>query len=207
MAYKNPEDQTAHNKAYYAAHKEELSAYNRQYWLDHKEELSAYNRAYYAANKEEISAKNKIWRQAHTDEIRESNRQWRANNREKERERSRKKAAKAKKENPEKVRQQAAAGASTRRARRRNAPIREDVQRLEVAERGGWICHLCDDPIDPNASYQLENGKNNPWYLNIDHVIPLSKGGEHSYANCKPAHARCNNRKWNKMSDELDEAA
>ena len=29
----------------------------------------------------------------------------------------------------------------------------------------------------------------------IDHIVPLSKGGEHSYANCALAHTGCNSAK------------
>lgn len=32
--------------------------------------------------------------------------------------------------------------------------------------------------------------------FHIDHVIPLSKGGEHSYANVQVAHPKCNQEKW-----------
>jgi 5-methylcytosine-specific restriction endonuclease McrA len=31
--------------------------------------------------------------------------------------------------------------------------------------------------------------------FHVDHVIPLSKGGLHSYANTQPAHPDCNQRK------------
>jgi 5-methylcytosine-specific restriction endonuclease McrA len=31
--------------------------------------------------------------------------------------------------------------------------------------------------------------------MHIDHVIPLARGGEHSYANAQAAHGPCNMRK------------
>jgi 5-methylcytosine-specific restriction endonuclease McrA len=37
-----------------------------------------------------------------------------------------------------------------------------------------------------------------PLYLTIDHVIPLSKGGEHSPLNVQAAHATCNYSKGNR---------
>lgn len=37
------------------------------------------------------------------------------------------------------------------------------------------------------------------WYPSIDHVIPVSKGGLHSWENVKLAHRKCNTRKGNHM--------
>ena len=36
-----------------------------------------------------------------------------------------------------------------------------------------------------------------PWH--VDHVYPLSRGGEHSYRNTQPAHPECNIAKGDKM--------
>lgn len=94
------------------------------------------------------------------------------------------------------------AQANLRRARQMGASICENVNRLVVADRDGWICQLCFDPIDPNTPHKLENGQNNPWYLHIDHVIPLSRGGDHSYANVQASHATCNLRKHNSLPEE-----
>ena len=35
--------------------------------------------------------------------------------------------------------------------------------------------------------------------LTMDHIIPLSKGGGHSYKNIQLAHFGCNSRKHNKI--------
>ena len=82
-----------------------------------------------------------------------------------------------------------------RRARVAEAEIIEPVQRLVVAERFDWICQLCGQSIDPNATHRLDDGSYNPEYLHVDHIVPLSKGGDHSYDNCQPSHAWCN---WSK---------
>lgn len=82
-----------------------------------------------------------------------------------------------------------------RRARLAGASVIESVDRLTVANLHDWICGLCGLPVDPDAKRFLDNGKLNPEYLHIDHIVSLSNGGEHSYANCQPAHAWCN---WSK---------
>lgn len=96
----------------------------------------------------------------------------------------------------------ASARAALRRARRNNAPVVESVNRQTVAELASWICKLCDCPIDPDAPFRLPDGRNNPEYLNVEHYVPLTRGGEHSYANCYASHARCNWQKNNKTPEE-----
>lgn len=78
------------------------------------------------------------------------------------------------------------------RARKRGATV-EDVDVREVYDRGDWICHICGDHINVAAKWP------EPLSASVDHVIPLSKGGAHSYENCKPSHLVCNMRKNDKM--------
>jgi 5-methylcytosine-specific restriction endonuclease McrA len=69
----------------------------------------------------------------------------------------------------------------------------QDVDRGVVMDAGEWLCHLCGDSIPKQAEWP------DPLFGTVDHVVPLSKGGEHSYANCKPAHLSCNCKKGNRM--------
>jgi 5-methylcytosine-specific restriction endonuclease McrA len=71
---------------------------------------------------------------------------------------------------------------------------------LQVLELYGTKCHICEKEIDLNASRQVgkpgwENG------LHIDHVIPLSKGGNDTIENVRPSHGQCNIVKWAKMPE------
>lgn len=75
-----------------------------------------------------------------------------------------------------------------RRARIRAAHV-EDVIPLVVFERDGWVCHICGDLVDRTVQYP-DNAS-----PTVDHVVPLCAGGEHSYANCRTAHMRCNSIK------------
>lgn len=67
-----------------------------------------------------------------------------------------------------------------------------EVDYKAILDRDGTRCHLCRQHID-----SLND-------LHFDHVVPLSRGGAHSMANLKPAHATCNLRKHNKLMSELD---
>lgn len=80
-----------------------------------------------------------------------------------------------------------------------NLAFVEDVKLLEVANRDRWICHLCNEPVEKN----LKN--RNPKMGSLDHVIPISKGGKHSYENTKLSHYECNLIKHNKIDWKSNE--
>ena len=61
-------------------------------------------------------------------------------------------------------------------------------------QRDKGICHICGRLCDWNDYTILEDGsfKVGANYPTRDHLIPKSKGGEHSYQNIKLAHHQCN---------------
>jgi 5-methylcytosine-specific restriction endonuclease McrA len=40
--------------------------------------------------------------------------------------------------------------------------------------------------------------------MHVDHVVPVTRGGEHSYANTRAAHGVCNIWKRARLDSELD---
>jgi len=64
----------------------------------------------------------------------------------------------------------------------------------EIAERDQWTCHLCNEWIDDSLPSMAKMG------ASLDHVIPLSKGGDDSPENLKLAHWICNVRKGNQIA-------
>ena len=79
----------------------------------------------------------------------------------------------------------------SRRKARVNAVTVEKVSPSVVFECDKWMCQICGKPVDPSLKHP------NPLCATMDHIIPISKGGEHSYANLQLAHLSCNSRKSN----------
>lgn len=72
-----------------------------------------------------------------------------------------------------------------RKAKKYNTQT-EFIRKYVVYERDHGICYLCGNPVDPNC-----------WHL--EHKIPLSKGGTHTYDNVAVSHPICNMRKSAKI--------
>lgn len=74
---------------------------------------------------------------------------------------------------------------ASERERLRKARIRTDVHvdrgRVFAAHHGR--CGICGEAVDPDN-------------FHVDHILPLARGGEHSYENTQPAHPICNQRKY-----------
>ena len=74
-----------------------------------------------------------------------------------------------------------------RRARRVGARS-ERVSHRAVFERDNWVCGLCGDPVDPSVKWPSLMS------ASLDHVVPLARGGSHTYDNVQLAHSGCNIR-------------
>lgn len=80
-----------------------------------------------------------------------------------------------------------------RKAKQRGATV-ERVDSIKVFERDGWVCHLCH-----KVTMKDKRGTLHPRAPELDHIIPISKGGEHSYANTACSCRRCNAEKSDKI--------
>jgi 5-methylcytosine-specific restriction endonuclease McrA len=149
-------------------------------------------RKYAEANSDTVRARQRKWRAANyaanRDKVLESNRQWVKENPEKALAKDRR----WREANRDKWRKRRCKGEQARRARKKGAFV-EPVDHTVIYERDGWTCHICGEPVDRQLAYP------DPMSVSLDHVIPLAKGGEHSYVNCATSHLRCNSRKGTKM--------
>jgi hypothetical protein len=83
---------------------------------------------------------------------------------------------------------------SARRAVTQGALVVETFAPTEVFQRDNWLCGLCGEPVDQTLKYP------DPMSASLDHVIPISLGGEHSRANTRCSHLICNIRRGNRDS-------
>lgn len=186
--------------------------------------------AYRAANRERLRAADAVWRSANPDKVRASREKglaehrartkaWRAANKErlrasraayyaknKSKELSAGKAYKT--QNSEQVKKAAAAYKRRNRSRvlacnQKRRSLKRSVTRDAAAIQAwesAWrksesvICHWCKGEFKGRDCH-------------ADHVIPLSKGGEHSVSNLAIACSACNLKKQNKLPHEFSEVA
>jgi 5-methylcytosine-specific restriction endonuclease McrA len=71
---------------------------------------------------------------------------------------------------------------------------------LLVLRRDNWRCYLCGIETP-----QELRGTTEPNAPEIDHVIPISRGGEHSEGNARCSCRKCNNQKKSKTPQEYRE--
>lgn len=83
--------------------------------------------------------------------------------------------------------------AHRRRARKKNNGKVEKIYRKKVFERDNWTCKICGAKVDKEMIWV--HGSLNSYYPTLDHIIPLSKGGEHTYENVQTACFICNSKK------------
>lgn len=72
-----------------------------------------------------------------------------------------------------------------RRARLKGATV-ERFTTTAILERDAWRCQLCGRPTKRNALVP------HPEAPTLDHIVPLSQGGDHTRANVQCAHFLCN---------------
>lgn len=66
-----------------------------------------------------------------------------------------------------------------------------------IADRDGWRCYLCGAEVlaSLRGTYEAEAPE-------IDHVVPVARGGEHKPENVRLTHRRCNLRKAARRVEE-----
>lgn len=89
---------------------------------------------------------------------------------------------------------------------KRREVIRERLVDNDITVRGlykrdGGICYLCGKPCRLDDYITTDQAVVcGDWYPSIDHVVPLAKGGEHSWENVRLAHRKCNSLKSDRYS-------
>ena len=132
------------------------------------------NKSYAATHKEQIAMHNKAYGPF-----------YRAANQKK----IRRDIATWEKKNPDKVKASRDRKNRSRLARMRHASIIESIDMDIIYLRDKKICSLCHTSVKRSDA-------------TLDHIVPLSKGGNHTYANVALAHHRCNSSKGNRIKTQ-----
>jgi len=183
---KHREKHMAYGSAYREAHKEERSIYNASHYVanydriaayrdENREEKNAKQRAWNAENKEKIARNNAAYQATHKEEVAAYNAAYRLDHIPEHNARGA-------------VRRALKAGFLLGATAAQKAAVVEIYRKAK--EEPNIRCYLCGRVI-PMGSRQ------------VDHVMPLSKGGAHLSSNLEIACAHCNLSKNAKHPNEL----
>lgn len=153
----------------------------RQYYLVHKARELLRNRQYYKSNKEFCRDYIRQWTADNKDAVKASRDSWRRSNRAKILEQERRYA----RSHPEKIRD--------KRNRRRAMKAAAAVIDFTPEQ---WYFVQC--MFNHRCAYCGKKAK-----LTQDHILPLSRGGDHTLSNIVPACSPCNSKKGSKCLSEL----
>ena len=165
---KNKEKILKRNKDYTSQHQEESKIYQKAYHEKHREKRLARNKKRYANNKAHRQAKNREWLEDNKERFKEYQKQY------------------AKTE---------VGKASIQKAKHKRRAVKygvgyESFSAIEIFERDGYICQACHIKTRPDFK--------NPYHPKrpqIDHIQPLSRGGQHTRKNTQCLCRLCNSVK------------
>lgn len=191
-AEKHKEEHLARGRQHHAENREEINRKIREYKKANPEKLKAQRAAEYQRNKEKRAA----YRLAHREEAKVWKADYYLRNKEKiaqYREDNKERIVAWRKATPELSRMN-----YYKRRARKHAVATERYTIQQILDLHGTDCHICKEPIDFDAP-RTGRKKGYERGLQLDHVIPLAKGGTDLMENVKPAHAKCNIEKHMKI--------
>lgn len=164
-----------------AENQDKIKEYSNRNYKENKEKINNWSKEWYQRNKESVIIAKRQYRKDNSEKITAKRKEFYYSNRELVLSRCSNWA----KNNPEKARQKV----MRREAIKRKATV-GIVSYNEILKRDGYVCHICNGVVSKGD-------------VHFDHVIPLSRGGQHSMDNIKVSHAHCNLVKNNKLMSEF----
>jgi 5-methylcytosine-specific restriction endonuclease McrA len=181
-------------KEYRTKYSERISLQKKQWYQKNKERQKEKMRQNYEDNKQAYIDRANLWKSKNPEKAKQSKQNWCINNQEYFKE--------WKKQNPnwdrdwrinnaDKIRMYSRQNRIKRRLLLKNVKS-ESYTLEEIYIRDEGMCMLCFTNVAINAKEMA----NRP---SIDHIIPLSKGGDDTLNNVQLAHFGCNSRKGNRI--------
>lgn len=161
------------NAQYRERNREALRVRSRNWLKNHPEQIKTHQRKSKTVRKSAIDQYNAAYRATHRDQHKQTNLAWYQRNKERYR---------------DYVHRRRACILSARA---------DTISAWAVFRRNDWICQICGQPVSPKEKHP------SPLSPTIDHVIPLSRGGTHTWDNVQLAHLNCNKQKFIKFPKEV----
>lgn len=165
-------------KAYRERNRDKLNAQHRSRYAANPSRLRNHAKTYAKKYPERVKARYQRWREANKEHVQKYQEEHNKKRAEQMRQYARLRRKNMSVE--DKLRQ--AEDCARRRARMHNTPKLERISRKAIIERDHSTCYLCDRVLSAKE-------------ITLDHVIPLTKGGPHTFDNLKVACRPCNSRK------------
>ncbi|GLB62657.1 hypothetical protein NCCP2495_05350 [Dietzia sp. NCCP-2495] len=187
----NRDKKIAYMRVYNSANRDRINASNAARYEANRDSRLAWQKDYHERNGDAVREQRKTRRREEPDLVRARDRAYYETHRKKKLD-TRKANHKRRWEADPEYRAKRNAD-SVRRRRMLSAAKQEPYTRESIFERDQWVCQLCDEPIDPGAAWP------DPGTPSIDHVVPLSLGGDDTPRNTQAAHMGCNSSKGNRI--------
>ena len=174
MSYRDPEKAREYQKLYTQNNSDKLQEAKKLYYQSNRDKILESHKVYYEKNKEKIQEQNKAYFKTNLEKVTSKRvAYWKAHPEEKK-----KIQATYRRTHPEKIKENDV----KRRARKAGAEKNDLTasQWREIKEAHKHKCVYCGKKF-----------KN----LTMDHITPLSKGGNHTVSNVVPACISCNSKK------------
>lgn len=166
---------------YYLLHKDEILRKNREYRAKHRDEERVKRRARYFRNHDKEKEVRREWRVKNAVKVREYNHEYFRQHPDKNIKWRKQNLPRAKEldriwriTNPQKKQE----SVMRRRVRQIGNGV-EKYSRIEVIRRDGSRCHICGKKVKKTE-------------ITLDHLIPISRGGQDIFSNVRVAHKSCN---------------
>jgi 5-methylcytosine-specific restriction endonuclease McrA len=174
---KNAEQLIERSKKYNQKNKEYRQKYHKQYRQENTEQLKKRKKQYYEKNKKQLNEHAKQWQQENIERIKEYRKLYYQS---------------------EKGQEAFYKGRLKRRSYKHKV-VFQSHERQQILNRDNWICQSCGIKVHDRNSGDW----NTPDKAHIDHIIPISKGGNSEPNNLQILCRTCNLSKHNKVEKQL----
>lgn len=179
----NREKVRSKEREYYNKTKKKRLESHKKYREKNKDKIYAVSRKWYSENKDIVSENRKIWYQENKELMKERRRQWYLQNKDK-----------------------AYLRVLKRRSLKHSVAF-AGVKRKDLLDRDNWTCQICGVRVHDRNEGGNENRHlwDDERKAHLDHVIPISKGGDSTPQNMQVLCRTCNLSKSDKTDLSLND--